>query len=193
MPGTGFYKTQSRCFVCRVPINTLLTEGTGTVYVKKTFSSSELPFSHSIMSDSAIPWTIACQVPPSFTVSGVCLNSCASTRWGHPTSSSSVVPFSSCLQSFPASGSFPMSWLFASGGQSIVASTQNQSFQWIFRVDFLEGWLIGSPCSPRDSQESFPAPQFESIKSSVLSLLYGPTLTSVHDYWKNHSFDYTDL
>ena len=50
-------------------------------------------------------------------------------------------------------------------------------------------WLIWSPCSPRDSPESFPAPQFESMSSLVLSLLYGPTFTSVHDYWKNHNFD----
>ena len=70
---------------------------------------------------------------------------------------------------------------------------QHQSFQWIFRVDFLLDGLVGSPCSPRDSQESFLAPQFESINSSVLSLLYDPALTSIHDYWKNHSFDYMDL
>ena len=54
-------------------------------------------------------------------------------------------------------------------------------------------WLVWPPWSPRDSQESSPAPQFESMNSSALSLLYGPTLTSVHDYWKNHSFDYTIL
>ena len=64
---------------------------------------------------------------------------------------------------------------------------QHQSFQWIFRVDFLCDWLVWSPCSPRDSQESSPA-QFKSINSSALSLLYGPPLTSIHDYWKNHSF-----
>ena len=63
----------------------------------------------------------------------------------------------------------------------------------IFRVDFLEDWLGWSHCSPRDSQESFPAPQFESINSLVLSFLYGPTLTSVHDYWRNHSLDYMEL
>ena len=57
-----------------------------------------------------------------------------------------------------------------------------------FRIDWFD-LLVWSPCSPRDSQESSPAPQFESINSSVLSYLYGPTLTSVHDYWKNHSFD----
>ena len=65
---------------------------------------------------------------------------------------------------------------------------QHQSFQWIFRTNFLWDWLVWSPCSPRDSQES-PTPQFKSINLSALSLLYRPTLTSIHDYWKNHSFD----
>ena len=53
-----------------------------------------------------------------------------------------------------------------------------------FRIDWLD-LLI----SPRDSKESFPVPPFKSINSSVLSVLYGPTLTSIHDYWKNHRFD----
>ena len=66
---------------------------------------------------------------------------------------------------------------------------QHQSFQWIFRIDFLYNWLVWSPFCPRDSQESSPAPYFESINFSVFSLLYGPVLTSEHDYWKNHSFD----
>ena len=113
---------------------------------------------------------------------------------------------------------------------------QHQFFQWLFRTDILQVWLVWSPCSPRDSQESSPTPQFKSINSSVLSFLYSPTLTSVyaaaaakllqscptlrdpidgslpgssvlgilqarvlewaatafssvHDYWKNHSFD----
>ena len=66
---------------------------------------------------------------------------------------------------------------------------QHQSSQWIFRVDFLYDWLVASPFCSRDSQ----APQFKSISFSVLSLLYGPTLTSIHDYWKSHSFDYMDL
>jgi len=51
------------------------------------------------------------------------------------------------------------------------------------------GWLVGSPCSPRDSQESSPTPQFKSINSSMLSFLYSPTCTSIHDHWKNHSLD----
>ena len=53
--------------------------------------------------------------------------------------------------------------------------------------------LVRSPYSPRDSQESSPTPQFKSINSSVLSFLYSPTLTSIHDHWKNHSLDQTDL
>ena len=63
------------------------------------------------------------------------------------------------------------------------------------RTDLLQDELVGSPCSPRDSQESSPTPQFKSINSSVFSFLssfiflYSPTLTSIHDYWKNHSFD----
>ena len=54
---------------------------------------------------------------------------------------------------------------------------------------FPVGWLVVSPCRTRDSQESSPTPQFKSINSSVLSFLYSSTLTSVHGYWKNHSFD----
>ena len=78
---------------------------------------------------------------------------------------------------------------FTSGGQSLQFQLQHQSFQWIFRTDFLYDWLVGSPCSPKDSQESSPTPQFKSKSFSVLSLPYGPTLTSIHDYWKHHSLD----
>ena len=70
---------------------------------------------------------------------------------------------------------------------------QHQSFQWIFRTDFLQDGLVASPCCLRDSQESSPTPQFKSIYSSALSFLYSRTLTSIHDYWKNHSFDSMDL
>ena len=70
---------------------------------------------------------------------------------------------------------------------------QHQSFQWVFRTDFLYDGLVGSPCSPRDSQESSPTPQFKNINSLALSFLYSPTLTSIHHHWKNHSFDEMDL
>ena len=66
---------------------------------------------------------------------------------------------------------------------------QHQSFQWTPRADLLQNGLVGSPCSPRDSQESSPTPQFKSISSSALSFLHSPTLTSIHDHLKNHSLD----
>ena len=96
--------------------------------------------------------------------------------------------FFSCPQSFRASCSFLVSRLFASGGQSIGASVLPSSLQWIFRVDFLQDWLIWSLSCPKDSQEFSAVSQFKSINSLVLSLLYVSTLTSIHDYWKNYSF-----
>ena len=123
---------------------------------------------------------------------GVYWNSCPLTGWCHPTISSSVVPFSSCLQSFPASGSFQMSQFFTSGGQRFEFQLQHQTYQWTLRTDLWDG-LDGSPCSPRDFQESSPTPQFKSINSSALSFLYSPTLASIHDHRKNHSLDEMDL
>ena len=69
----------------------------------------------------------------------------------------------------------------------------NQSFHGILGDDFLQDELICSLCCPRDSQESSPAPQFESINSSALCHLYCPALTSIHDYWKDHRLEYMDL
>ena len=113
---------------------------------------------------------------------GVFSNSCLSSCWCHPTISSLVALFSACPQSFPASGSFLMSRLFTSGGQSIGVSGSASVLQWTFRVNFIYDWLVWSPCCPRDCQESSPEQQFESIYSLALSFLYGPALTSVHDY-----------
>ena len=105
--------------------------------------------------------------------------------WCRPTVSSSVIPFSSCPQSLPGSGSFPMSQLFACSGQSIGVSVLPMNTQ-----DWSPlGWMVGSSCSSRESQESSPTPQFKSIKSSALSFLHSPTLTSIYDHWKNHSLD----
>ena len=69
---------------------------------------------------------------------------------------------------------------------------QHKSFQWTPKTDLQDG-LVGSPCSPRDSQESSPTSQFKSINSSKLSFLHSTTLTSIHDHWKNHSLDQMDL
>ena len=120
---------------------------------------------------------------------GVYSNSCPLSRWCHPTISSSVVPFSACLHSFPASWSFQMSQLFTSGGQSIGVSAST-SVPPMNTQDWSPlGWTGWVSLQSKDSQESSPTPQFKSINSSVLSFLYSPTLTSIHDYWKNHSFD----
>ena len=119
---------------------------------------------------------------------GACSNSCPLSQWCHPPISSSVVPFSSCLQSFPASGSFSMSQFFAWDGQSIGISASTSVLPMNTR-DWSPLGLVGSPCCPRDSQEFSLTPQFKSISSLALSFLYSPTLTSIRDYWKSHSFD----
>ena len=130
------------------------------------------------------PWTAAHQASLSITNSQSLLKFM---------SIESVIPsnclISSCLPSFPASGSFQMSQFFASGGQSIgdsaSASVLPMNIQDWFHLE-LTG---GSPCSPRYSQESSPTPQFKNISSSALSFHYSPTLISIHDYWKSHCFD----
>ena len=83
----------------------------------------------------------------------------------------------------------PMSQLFTWGGQSTGVLTLASFLPKNTRTDLLWNGLIGSPCSPRDSQESSPTKQFKSINSLVLSFHYSPALTSIHDHWKNHSFD----
>ena len=174
-------------------------------------------FSRSVMSDSLRPRGLQHARPPSPSPAPrVYSNSCPLSQWCHPTISSSVVFLSSCLRSFPSSGSFQMSQFFTSGGQTIGVltlcnpincSTQGSSalhclpeFAQIharyinhlilcrpllllpasgssFPVN-IQGWfpleLTGLILqSPRDSQESSAATQFESINSSMLSLLYG--------------------
>ena len=122
---------------------------------------------------------------------GVCSNSHPLSWRCHPTTSSSVSPFSSCPQSFAASGSFPMSRLFASGSQELQLQYQSPSSEYWALISL--GLTELMSLLSKDSQESSLAPQFESISSSALSLLYDPTLTSVHDYWKTHSLDYMNL
>ena len=147
-------------------------------------------FSRSVVSDCLWPYESQHARPPCPSPTpGVHSDSHPSSQWCHPAISSSVIPFSSCPQPLPASESFPMSQLFAWGGQSTGVSasasvlpmnTQDWSpLRWT-------GWIS---CSLRDSQESSPTPQFKSISSSVLSFLHSPTLKSIHDHRKNHSLD----
>ena len=149
--------------------------------------------SHSHVWLFATPWTTACQASLFITNSWACSNSCPLCWWCHPTISSSVVPFSSCPQSFPASGSFPMSQFFASCGQSTgvlaSASVLPVNIQNWFSLG-LTGWIS---LQSKGLSRVFSTPQFKSINSLALSLLYSPTLISIHDYWKSHSFDWMDL
>ena len=151
---------------------------------------SQFQFSPSVVSDSLRPHEPQHTRPPCSSPSpGVHSDSCPSSPWCHPAISSLVVPFSYCPQSLPASESFQMSHLFTWGETPLLEfQLQHHSLQRNPRVDLLQNGLVGS-CSPRDSQESSPTPQFKSINSSALSLLHSPTLTSIHDHRKNYSFD----
>ena len=146
-------------------------------------------FSWSVVSNSATPWTTACQASLSITNSQS-LPKLMSIELVKPSNHLMLCClFSSCLQSFPASGSFQMSQLFTSGSQSIGVSASTSVLPMNTQDWFSLGWTGWIPCSPRDSQESSPTPQFKSINSLAFSFLYSPTLTSIYDYWKNHGFD----
>ena len=136
---------------------------------------------------SVTPWIAAHQASLSFTIS-LSLLKLASIE--------SVMPSNHLILCHPLllnfsqhQGLFQWIGFLYQVARVLEVQVQHQSFQWIFRVDFLQDWLVWSPCCPRDSQESSPASQFESMNSLALSLLDGPTLTSVHDYWKKHSID----
>ena len=148
------------------------------------------PFSSSVMSDSLRPHELQHARPPCPSPTPrVYPNSCPSSRWCHPAISSSVVPFSSCPQSLPASGSFPMSQLFAWGGQTVGVSastsvlsvnTQDWSpLEWT-------GWIS---LQSMGHSRIISKRQFKSFSSSALNFLHSSTLTSIHDYWKNNSLD----
>ena len=145
-------------------------------------------FSHKDVSNSLRPHEVQhCRLPCPSLSPRPCSSSCPLSQWCHPAISSSAILFPSCPQSIPASGFFfffPMSWLFTPIGQSIRASASA-----LVPPMNIVDWLVGSACSPRDTQKSSQAPQFKNMYSSMLSLVYGWTLTSVHDYRKDHSFD----
>ena len=139
-------------------------------YIEEHLSKfSSVQFSGSVVSDPLQPHGLQhTRLPcPSLTPRD-CSNSCPLSRWSHPIISFSVVPFSSCLQSFPASGSSPMSQFFAAGGQSTGVSATA-----VLPMNIQDWFPLGlTPCSPRDSQESSPKSQFKRINSLVLSLLH---------------------
>ena len=142
----------------------------------------------------ATPWTAACQAPLSLTISG---------SWPKFMTIASVMPASHLILWCPLlllPTVFPrirdlFQWLSCSHQVTEILEFQlkHQSFQWIFRVDFPKDWLVWSPCCPKDSQESSPAPQFEGSNYLALFLLYGPALTAIHDHSEDHSLDYVNL
>ena len=109
-------------------------------------------------------------------------NSCPSSQWCHPTISSSVIPFSSHLPSFPASGSFQMNQFFASGSQSIGASASASVLPMNIQDWFPLGWTGWISLQSKGLSRVFSNTQFKSINSSALSFLYSSTLTSIHVY-----------
>ena len=154
-----------------------------------TVGFSSVQFSRSVMSDSLQPHGLQHNRPPCPSLTpGVYSNLCPLSWWCHPTISSSS----------PSPPAFNLSqhqslfrWVNSlhQVAKVLEFQLQHQFFQGTPRTDLLYDGLVGSPCSPRDSQESSPTPQFKSINSSVLSFLHSPTLTSIHDHWKNHSLD----
>ena len=145
-----------------------------------SISYTSVQFIRSVVSNSLQPQGLQhTRLPCPSPTPGACSTSCPSSQWCHPTISSSIISFSSCLQSFPASGSFPMSQFFTSGGQSIGASISPSS-ECSELISFRIDWFDLPPCCPRDSQESPPTPHFKNINSLALSFLYGPTLTSTY-------------
>ena len=147
-------------------------------------------FSCSVVYDSLLPHGLQhAMLPCPSPTPGACSNSCLSSCWWcRPTISSSVVLFSSCLQSFPTSGSFPRSQFFTSGGQSIEASASASGLP-MNSQDWFPLGLIGlislqsKGLSRVFSNTTVQKHQYFDIQ------LYSLTLTSIHDYWKNHHFD----
>ena len=149
---------------------------------------------YSVMSNSLQPHGLQHPRPPcSSPTPGVYSNSCPLSQWCHPAISASDALFSFCPWSFPASGSFPMTQFFASGGQSIGASASASvlpmNIQDWFPLGRI-GWisLLSKGLSGVFSNTTVQKCQFFGAQSSLWS-----TLKSVHNYWKNHSFDYVDL
>ena len=151
-------------------------------------------FSRYVMSDSLQPQGLQhTRLPCPSPSPGACSNSCSLSQWCHLTISSSIAPFFSCLQFFPASEFFsnesalcirwPKYWSFSFS----ISLSNGYSGLISFRIDWFDLVVQG------DYQESSPTPQFETISSLMLSLLYGPTFTSIHNNCKYHSFHYTDL
>ena len=163
----------------------------GLVFVSiQLLSFTPFQFSHSVMSDSLWPHEPQHARPPcSSTTPGVYPNPCPLSWWCHPTISFSIVPFSSCFQSFPASGSFQMSQLFASGGQSIRVSASTSVLPMNTQDWSPLAWTGWISLQSKGLSRVFSNTTVQKHQFFSASFLYSPTLTSIHDHWKNHSLD----
>ena len=147
-------------------------------------------FSGSVMSNSLRPKGLEhTRLPCPSPTPGAYSNSCPLSQWGHPTISSSGVPFSSRLQSFPASGSFPLSQFFASGGQSIGVSASTSVLPTNTQDWSPLGWTSWISLLSKGLSRVFSSTTVQKHQFSVLSFLYSPTLTSIRDYSKNQSLE----
>ena len=154
------------------------------------FRGGSVQFSCSVMSDSLQPRGLQhTRLPCPSPIPRACSNSCPSSRWCHPTISSSVVPFS-CLQSFPASGSFPMRQFFTSGCRSILVSV-SASVLPVNTQDWSPlGWTGLISLLSKEISRVFSNTTVQKDQSFlIISLPYGPALISIHNYWKNHSLE----
>ena len=124
---------------------------------------------------------------------GVHPNPCPLSRWCHPTISSSVIPFSSCPQSFPASGSFQMSQFFTSGGHSIGVSASASVLPMDIQDWFPLGWTGWISLQSKGLLRVFSNTTVQKHQFFCPQLSFSPALTSIHDHWKNHSLDLTHL
>ena len=154
-----------------------------------TFSSVQ--FSHSVVSSSLQAHEPKHARPPSPSPTpGDHPNPCPSSQWWcHPTISSSVIPFSSCPQSFPASGSFQMSQLFASGGQSTGVSASTLVLPGNTQDWSPLGWTDWISLQSKGLSRVFSNTTVQKHQFFSTQLFYSSNLISTHDYWKNHSLD----
>ena len=179
------------CNPCAIP---KYTENVKFLKIKCTWAGRSLPsvqFSCSVVSNSLRPHGLQHARPPCPSPTpGVYSNSCPSSRWCYPAISLSVVPLSSYLQSFSASRSFPRSQFFVSGGQSIgvsaLASVLPMNIQ-----DWLPlGWTGWISLQSKGLSRVFSNTTVQKhwfFDNQAFFIV--PTLTSIHDYWKNHTFD----
>ena len=167
-----------------------LPEGNLKTFIHLQIQFSSVQFSRSVVSYSLRPQGLQHARPPCPSpIPRVYSNSRLLSRWCHPTILSSVIPFSSCPQYFPASGSFPVSQLFASCGQSIGVWASTSVLPMNIQDWSPLGWTGWISLQSKGLSGVFSSTTVQKHQFFGTQLFYSPTLTSIHDNWKNHSLD----